>query len=129
MLIAIPIKEDRGLDSETSPIFGRCPYFMFIDPDTKAYRVEENAAISAPGGAGIQAAQLVVNAHADAIISADLGPKAHAVISAAGITFFQFGGASVRDALEAFTQKQLPVLKHSSTDATRACSPESHQLR
>ena len=117
MLIAIPIKEDRGLDSETSPIFGRCPYFIFIDPETKAYRVEENAAISAPGGAGIQAAQLVVDNHANAIISADLGPKAHAVLSAAGITFFQFGGASVKDALESFAQKQLPELKKSSVDA------------
>ncbi len=123
MLIAIPIKDDRGLESETSPIFGRCPYFMFIDPDTKAYHVEENAAISAPGGAGIQAAQMVVDAHADAIISADLGPKAHAVISAAGITFFPFGGANVRVALEAFAQKQLPELKHSSTDAHSGMKP------
>ena len=75
MKIAITLKENAGLDSTVSPIFGRCPYYMFIDPDTKEFTIEENTAMNESGGAGIKAAQFIVDRKAAAVDGDDLQPS------------------------------------------------------
>jgi len=110
MQIAITIEENKGMDSKTSSIFGRCEYFMFIDPETEEFTTEENPAKNARGGAGIQAAQLMVDNAISIVISGHLGPKAHAVLFNAGIAAYQFQGRTVREALEAYNEKTLTSL-------------------
>ena len=120
MQIAISIKDNNGLDSTVSAIFGRCPSFMFVDPETETFTIFENQAKSASGGAGIQAAQMVVDQGAESIISGNIGPKAMAVIQAAGITVYQCGEGSVREALKAYAASTLPNLSSPSTGAHSA---------
>jgi hypothetical protein len=50
----------RDLDAPASPMFGRCPVYVFVDTDTMQFEAVDNPAMSAAGGAGIQAAQFVV---------------------------------------------------------------------
>jgi len=117
MLIAISVEENMGLDSPTSPIFGRCPFYALYDEGSKSIKTVANPAINAAGGAGIQAAQFLVDSQVQAIISGNLGPKAQSLLQSAGITCYQFSGGSVKDALDAHAQGQLRVLSGPSTAA------------
>ena len=115
MQIAISLQDNKGLDSSVSTIFGRCPFFMFIDPQSKVFTIEANAAKAATGGAGIQAAQRVVDKGVKSIITGNLGPKAHAVIQSANIAVYQCEGGSAAQAVEAFLAGDLGKLSEAST--------------
>lgn len=97
------------LDSQASPVFGRCPYFVFVDTETMAFEAEENPALAAAGGAGIQAAQFVIEKGAQAVVSGNVGPNAFQVFQSAGVPVHLFGGGTVRDAVESFKAGRLPA--------------------
>ena len=117
MQIAISLQENNGLVSQVSTIFGRCPYFMFINPDNDEFEIVENTAKAASGGAGIQAAQIIVDKGAEAVISGKLGPKAHAVLISADILLLQFPSGNALEALEAYQQGKLTALNSPNTGA------------
>ncbi|MBN1956400.1 MAG: NifB/NifX family molybdenum-iron cluster-binding protein [Anaerolineae bacterium] len=98
------------LDAPTSPVFGRCPTYVFVDiADDGALTVEavENSSIAAAGGAGIQAAQFVIERGAQAVITGNMGPNAFNVCQSAGVPTYLFVGGTVRDAVAAFQAGQL----------------------
>jgi len=107
----------NNLDAEVDPRFGRCQYFIFVDTDTMAFEAVENAAIAAPGGAGIQAAQTVVNKGADVLISGNIGPNAFQVLSNAGVKVATGAYGTVRDAIEMYKNGKLNVSGGSTVGA------------
>ncbi|MEW6650696.1 MAG: NifB/NifX family molybdenum-iron cluster-binding protein [Chloroflexota bacterium] len=123
MPIAISLEENNGLDSGVSTIFGRCSYYMFIDPKTMIFVIEENPARNASGGAGIQAAQFIVDKQCSALISGQLGPKAQSVLASAGIPVFACPGGTAREALAAFADNKLEVLIAPNASAHSGPSP------
>jgi predicted Fe-Mo cluster-binding NifX family protein len=88
-------------------MFGRCPVFIFVDPETMSFEAISNPAVGAPGGAGIQAAQLVVDRGVIGVISGSVGPKAFGVLKAADVTVYSFGEGTVREAIEAYKAGRL----------------------
>ncbi len=97
------------LDAQASPVFGRCPYFVFVDTETSEFEAVENPAVGAAGGAGIQAAQYVIEKGARAVVSGNVGPNAFQVFQSAGVPVHLFGGGTVREAVEAFKAGRLPI--------------------
>ncbi len=98
-----------GIDSEIDPRFGRAAHFLIVDPDTMVWRAEPNPALSAPGGAGVQAAQFAVDQKCSAVISGDFGPNAFEALYAAGIAMYQYGSCrTAREAIDLFKDGQLP---------------------
>jgi predicted Fe-Mo cluster-binding NifX family protein len=95
------------LDAPISPVFGRCPIYMFVDPETLAFEAVENPAISASAGAGIQAAQFVVERSARALLTGNIGPNAANTLQAAGVPVYQILEGTVRQAVEMFQQGRL----------------------
>ncbi len=41
------------LDAPASPVFGRCPTYVFVDTETMQFEAVENPAVTAGGGADI----------------------------------------------------------------------------
>ncbi len=115
MRLVIPAN-GADLDAPTSAIFGRCQTFIFVDPETLDFEALPNPALDAPGGAGVQAAQVVVQRGVGAVIAPSLGPNAFRVIEAAGIPAYRVQGATVREVIAAFNAGQLPRLETPGAD-------------
>ena len=90
------------LDAPVSPVFGRCPTYVFVDTETMEFEAVENPAITAGGGAGIQAAQFVIERGAQTVVTGNTGPNAFNVFQAANVPVHFFGGGTVREAVEAY---------------------------
>lgn len=96
------------IESEMDPRFGRGACFLIVDPHTLEWQAIQNPAIQAPGGAGVQAAQFVVDHQCDAVISGDFGPNAYNALNAAGIPMYLFGPSrTVKEVIERFNSGQL----------------------
>jgi predicted Fe-Mo cluster-binding NifX family protein len=108
----------RSLDDRVDERFGRAAYLIFVDQDTLATEVVDNAANrDALQGAGIGAAEKVSEGGASAVITGHLGPKAYSATKAAGIKGYNGTGMTVRDAVEAFKAGQLPELDEGEAHA------------
>jgi predicted Fe-Mo cluster-binding NifX family protein len=99
----------QDLEAPTSPIFGRCPTYIVVDTETMQFEAVTNPALSAPGGAGIQAAQYITGLGVEAIITGNVGPNAYGVLSAAGVDVYLYNGGTVRQAVEAYNAGELQV--------------------
>lgn len=106
--------QGNNLDAPVSLVFGRCPVYLFVDTETMEFEAVSNPAMSQGGGAGIQAAQFVVNHGAQAVLTGNLGPNAFDVLQAAGIPGYLAPEGSVRQAVEAFRAGQLHQLSGAS---------------
>lgn len=88
--------------------FGRAPGFLVYDLDTKDFTIIDNQQnLQAAQGAGIQAAQHVVNSGASALITGHCGPKAFRVLSAAQVAIYNCEADTVAEAIEQFQSGQL----------------------
>ena len=89
-----------SLDAEVDPRFGRCRYFIIVDPDTMQFEVLENSSAMALGGAGISTAQLIVSKGVEAVLTGNCGPNAFRVLSADGIKVVTGAAGRVQDAIQ-----------------------------
>jgi predicted Fe-Mo cluster-binding NifX family protein len=105
------------LDAQASPVFGRCPMYVVVDPDTMSFEAIENPAVNAAGGAGIQAAQFIVGQGAEAVITGNVGPNAFDVLEAANVSVYLFDGGTVRQAAEAYKAGKLSAVGGASARA------------
>jgi predicted Fe-Mo cluster-binding NifX family protein len=91
--------------------FGRAPAFLLYDTDSTQYRILDNSQnVAREQGAGIQAAQSLVEAGANIVIAGHFGPKAAKVLKQAGISSYQCDALSVLDALSAYSRGELRLM-------------------
>ena len=105
------------LDAPVSPVFGRCPTYVFVDTETMQFEAVENPAATAGGGAGIQAAQYVIERGAQAVVTGNAGPNAFNVFQAANVPVHLFGGRTVREAVEAYKAGKLQSVAGANVQA------------
>lgn len=86
------------LSSSVDPRFGRAANVLLVDIDTNEVRRLEGAT-GASHGAGVEAAQSVVNAGASALVTGRIGPRAYEVLAAAGIPVYVAPPTTVERAL------------------------------
>ena len=90
------------LESAVEARFGRCPYFLLIDPETLEFESIPNPNISLGGGAGTQSAQLMASKGVSIILTGNCGPNAFQTFGAAGIQVITGVNGMVREAVEKF---------------------------
>ncbi len=91
------------VDAPLDPSFGRARNFLLHDPDSGMSQVIGNQQnLNAAQGAGIQAAQTIVKAGAEALITGHCGPKAFRVLAAAGVKVYNTDAPTVAEALARF---------------------------
>jgi predicted Fe-Mo cluster-binding NifX family protein len=106
------------LEDTVESRFGRCAYFLIIDPDGLDFEPIENPNIALGGDAGIQSAQLMANKGVSVVLTGNCGPNAFQTFGAAGIQVLTGITGQVRKAVERFKAGEL--------SPTTAPSVQSH---
>lgn len=109
MIIAIPVDEDK---KSVCVSFGRAPYFMIHETDGEKTTIIDNTAAAAQGGAGIKAAQLVIDNKADTLITVRCGENAAEVFKAGSINIYKADGTDANNNIEQLKNGKLAPLTH-----------------
>ena len=110
MIIAIPVDES-SMQGKVSESFGRSPFFLIYEMETKEFNFVENTTLTSPGGAGIKAAQIIVDNKASTLLTPRCGENAAQVLEASGIKLYQTNSTSVEKSIERFQQGKLLLLE------------------
>ncbi len=92
----------QTLDDSVDARFGRCAYFLIIDPDTSEFEPIQNPNIALGHGAGIQSAQLLANKGVTVVLTGNCGPNAFQTFAAAGIQVITGVAGQVREAVRMY---------------------------
>ena len=105
MRIAIPLDENK---QDVCIVLARAPYFLFREDGKDT--IVENPAAQAHGGAGIHAAQFLVDSGVNVLITVRCGQNAADVFKAAGMKIYKSANKAAADDLTAFEDGKLSEL-------------------
>ena len=107
MKIAIPLDENK---KDVCPVLARAPYFLFSENGNT--EILENPAAQAQSGAGLKAAQFLVDRGTDVILTVRCGQNSADVFEAAEILIYKTQFPSAQENLQAFAEEKLEKLTH-----------------
>lgn len=107
MKIAIPMDENK---KDVCVSFARAPFFLFSENGQNDIVV--NPAADAQGGAGIKAAQFLVDNGAEVLITVRCGQNANEVFEAAELAVYKSQGEDALENVKAFEEGKLEKLTH-----------------
>lgn len=109
MIIAIPVDENK---EDICASFGRAPYFLFKNTKTNSIDVCENPAANVEGGAGVKAAQFMLDKEVNIIITVRCGENVAEVFESAEIKIYKSQVSSAQENIRLWEQEKLAVLDH-----------------
>jgi predicted Fe-Mo cluster-binding NifX family protein len=106
----------RDLDSKVDFHFGRAPYFLIVNIDTMSFDVVKNTARITGRGAGVSAAQMILDKSAAAVLTGTIGPNAFDALRFAHVDIYEglSGSETVRESVERFKKGEY----HEVTEPT-----------
>ena len=107
MKIAIPLDENK---QDVCPAFGRTPYFLICEGQQE--QILDNPAADSQGGAGLQAAQFLVDQQITVLITPRCGQNAAEVLQAAEMEIYKSQPGTARENIKALEQGALEKLTH-----------------
>ncbi len=110
MIIAVPVNGET-IESGICASFGRAPYFLVHDTDKKSNKFVENKAAASRDGAGVRAAQTIVDQNVEILLTPRCGGNAAMALQAAKIKLYKTKGESIEENLEAFAKGELSLLE------------------
>jgi predicted Fe-Mo cluster-binding NifX family protein len=96
------------LSSALDARFGRARYLLLVDtPFRSVVPIDNQTGTDAALGAGTQTAQNVIDHGAEAVLTANCGPKAFQALSAAGVRVYLAPAGTVMETVDRFDRGQL----------------------
>ncbi len=108
----------KTLDSAVEARFGRCPYFLIVNPATLEFEAIANENVELMGGVGIQSAQLIAEKGVSVLLTGSVGPNAVKVLEQGGVRVVTGVSGTVLLAVQQFAAGSLK-----STPAATGGSP------
>ena len=120
--IALPILEDRGMESPTASSFGEAPYFLFVDVERGSivrWGTIENPGRGLERKRGLAASQLLIDEGATTLISGHVGEGPFHFLRGSFIDLYVLpAGLITSETMERFLGGELEVME--------APTPEEH---
>lgn len=92
----------EGEDQPIEERFGRCSVFALYDSASGALSYVDNKAKDASSGAGVKAAQQLIDLGVELLITGRVGPGAQEVLDEGGIRIKEWTAGTVGDAVRRF---------------------------
>ncbi|WDV44278.1 NifB/NifX family molybdenum-iron cluster-binding protein [Clostridiaceae bacterium M8S5] len=102
--------QGQNLEAEVDGHFGRCPYFVVYDTETKELECHVNEGPKSEHGAGIAAAQQIQQLNIDALVTGRLGPNAKKIIEEIDMKVYKKEAETVKENIDMFINEQLSPL-------------------
>lgn len=109
MKVIIPV-ESKCLNAPICPSFGRTPLFVLFNTENDEHEFIDNTAAASQGGAGIKAAQILVDKGAEALITYRCGENAAEVLNPAGIKMYKAQDGTVEENIAKLKEGKLSLL-------------------
>ncbi len=109
MIITIPIDKNDD-EAKVCMSFGRAPYFLIYNTENQITHYISNTAASQQGGAGIKAAQILVDQEAEVLLTKRCGENAAEVLKDAGVMIYKTDIIPAQEALQQYLLHQLSLL-------------------
>ncbi len=110
----------QSLNSAVGARFGRCPYFLVVNPATLEFEVAPNTNAGLVGGSGIQAAQLIAEKGVSVVLTGSCDPNALQVFEKAGIQVVTGVSGLVSLAVQQFVAGSLKTAPSVQTSSPHA---------
>lgn len=108
MIIAIPVNEDK---KTICPAFARAPHMLLLDTVSGEKNAPLNPAASAEGGAGLKAAQFLIDNGIEALITPRCGINSAEVLKEAGISIYKCQGEDAEENSAFFQEGKLSLME------------------
>ncbi|RLB55003.1 MAG: dinitrogenase iron-molybdenum cofactor biosynthesis protein [Deltaproteobacteria bacterium] len=97
-----------GEKARVDPRFGRAKFFVVYDSDGGQYQTIDNKQVlNLPQGAGIQAAQHIIDAGAEVLLTGHCGPNAYQTLQAGGVKVVTDVEGVVAEAIARYREGKL----------------------
>lgn len=111
MIIGVPVDE-KSIQSQVSDNFGRANFFLIYDDEKDKSTFLKNTAKDSQGGAGIEAAQILLDKNIDILITPRCGKNAAKVLESGDIELYKSLSKSIENNIHSFKKNELsPLLK------------------
>lgn len=109
--VSLPVKEDRGLESNVSEHFGEAPYFIFVqyhDNEIKEWKTKKNPSLDMEKKKGIAITEMLQDEGASVLITGSIGEGPFHILRDSFIQVYQLSSeVTVEKALEMFMNGSL----------------------
>ena len=78
--IAVP-SMGKSPDALMSESFGRCPFIIIYDNESRTYNSFENMGAKVQDGSGLRAAEILIQNKVNRLLTVEIGRKAYSVLS------------------------------------------------
>ena len=95
------------LDDKVEVHFGRCAYFLIVDPDTMEFEAIPNPYLALVEGVGRKSAQLMADKGVPVVLTGNCGPNAIQIFDGAGITVITGVIGKIRHVVKRFKEGTL----------------------
>lgn len=103
MKIAISSK-GKEKDSLLDPRFGRCSFYAVYDSENQTWSFLPNPGAVESRGAGVKAAQYLIEQKVDILLTGDVGPNASRILNSAGIKVYSLPEVPLEEALRHYEE-------------------------
>ena len=109
------VSSGLNLNSPVAPRFGRAQYFLILDEKGNLEETISNPGVLTRGGAGIAAAQKIINQGVRILITGNIGPNAIGVLGTTNIEIFSCPlNVEVKEAFLMWKSNKLTLIKKPS---------------
>lgn len=109
MKIVIPVNNDTD-NPDIAESLGRAPFYMVYDTETKTSETIVNPAQDSPSGAGVKAAQTIVNTGAKILLTIRCGDRAFEVLDGAGVKLMEGFTGTAKENIDAYVDGKMSEL-------------------
>ena len=117
--IVIPVADNSGLNSRLSEHFGRAPYFMVVEINSKGEILSVEAIPNTSehfGGFG-KPPDRILQLKPTAVVTYGMGPRALNIFQQARVAVLRANAATVREIIEAYKRNELEELTEGCREA------------